>query len=808
MVFNGRHMKIVYYILFGILILLKSTGDGIRHLFHIIFSTLSKTYNSININKITSQQTTVKRRKNQKPRSLFRRNGSGIPGKWLSRLSGFRRSTDRFFRSNARFIGSSLRIVIRIPSRTVSRVALRHIISGYKNRLRLFFSLKPTPVKPYIIYPLPLKIAWQIQSFFLGVVFTILFIVFPVTAFFWIENLPNPHLLSGRDIAVSSKIYDRNGLLLYEIYADENRTPVPLSKIPDSLLHATIAIEDKDFFRHPGFSPSGIIRAARETVINHRIQGGSTLTQQLIKSALLTPEISLERKIKELLLAMWAERIYSKNQILEMYLNQVPYGGQAWGVEAASRMYFGKSVQDISLAESALLAGLPAAPTEYSPFGLHPEKAVEREREVLRRMVEDGYITYEQAETAKNQKITYAPQANLIKAPHFVMYIRDILEKRYGTRRVGSGGLIVRTSLDYGIQEKTEQIVRTQIDALAGLKVGNGAAVVTNPRTGEILSMIGSRDYFDLDRDGNVNVAVNLRQPGSSIKVVTYSSALENGFTAASILDDSPVAYRIPGSPTYIPVNYDGRYHGPVPFRYALANSYNIPAVKVLARIGLKSMIDKGRAMGIRSWNDESRYGLSLTLGAGEVTMLDMARVYGTLANQGRMVDTHPILEVRDYAGNTLEKMPASPGIQAVTTDAAWIMSNILSDNVARTPAFGPNSSLVIPGHTVSVKTGTSNEKRDNWTIGYTPSYVVTVWVGNNDNSPMDPVLTSGITGASPIWHDIMLELLRNKPDEKIEKPSTIVEVPCYNNRIEYFIRGTEPHGGQCLSPTLTSASQ
>lgn len=649
----------------------------------------------------------------------------------------------------------------------------------------------------------------QLKSFILGVAVTTIFVFIPYNAYQFLTSLPNPDLLTKRDLEVTTKILDRHGSLLYEIYADQNRTPIPLAEIPAVVKNATIAIEDRDFYRHQGFSIRGIIRSVREIALNNRIQGGSTITQQLIKSALLTPEIKISRKIKEILLAFWAERLYSKNQILEMYLSQVPYGGTAWGIEAASQTYFGKSVKNLTLAEAALVAGLPAAPTEYSPFGSHPEKAFERQAEVLRRMVEDRYVTKKEAEDALAQTVHFLPPRVGIRAPHFVMYVRDLLEKRYGARLVERGGLRVTTSLDTSIQDRTEEIVRTHIESLRNLRVGNGAALVTNPKTGHILAMVGSKNYFNLAEDGNVNVTTSLRQPGSSIKVVNYAAALEDGFTASSVLDDSPVVYRLAGSPAYAPVNYDGKFHGPTPLRYALGNSYNIPAVKVLAKIGVKAMIEKGRRMGISSWEDEDRYGLSLTLGGGDVTMLELAEVFGTLANNGKRVDLLPILEVSDYAGKIIDTFHPKIGDEAVKPGVAWILGNILSDNNARTGAFGPSSSLVIPGKTVSVKTGTSNDKRDNWTIGYTPSVVTTVWVGNNNNTPMDPYLTSGITGAAPIWHDIMTDLLKDKPDEVAPMPHDVVTLPCHYGKVEYFVKGTEPSGGRCAPlptpiPTLS----
>lgn len=648
--------------------------------------------------------------------------------------------------------------------------------------------------KPHIQFHLPtFSPTWG--GFFLGVVATFFFVFIPYQFYSFLKVLPNPRLLSQRVIPVTTQIFDRNGNLLYEIYDDENRKPLPLADMPDVIKHATIAIEDKDFYLHPGFSITGIVRAARETFFNHNTQGGSTITQQLIKNALLTQEVTFARKIREVLLAFWAERLYSKNQILEMYLNQVPYGGTTWGIEAAAETYFDKSVKELTLAEAAFLTGLPAAPTFYSPYGSRPELAKNRQQEVLHRMVEDGYITPDQEEQAKAEEIHIRSAVTNIKSPHFVMYIRELLTQKYGARLVDQGGLRITTTLDLPLQEKIQEIVKTNIENLTQLRVGNGAALVTNPQNGDILAMIGSRDYFDETHDGNVNVVISPRQPGSSIKVVNYAAALENGLTPATIIDDSPIAFTIPGQPAYVPVNYDGRFHGPVTIRGALANSYNIPAVKILNRIGVKTMIDYGKRMGITTWNDESRFGLSLTLGGGEVTLSDLSTVYGVLANQGKKVDLDPILKITDYTGRVYYEKGFPSSSQALSPNVAYMLSDMLSDNAARTPAFGPNSALVVPGKTVAVKTGTTNEKRDNWTMGYTPSYVVGVWVGNNDNTPMDPYLTSGITGAAPIWNQIMREILKDKPDETFTVPENMVKLPCYG-RQEYFTKGTEPKGG------------
>ncbi|MBI2029852.1 penicillin-binding protein [Candidatus Gottesmanbacteria bacterium] len=637
-----------------------------------------------------------------------------------------------------------------------------------------------------------LKIRFSFISFILGIALTFIFVLIPYNMYVFVKSLPNPKLLKENHFPVTTKIFDRNGVLLYEIFSDENRTPVKLSEVPKSVIDATIAIEDKEFYYHYGFSVRGITRSLRSIALEKEIQGGSTITQQLIKSALLSP--------------FWAERIYSKDQILEMYLNQVPYGGTAWGIQAAARNYFDKDVADLTFAESALLAGLPAAPSYYSPFGAHPELALSRKDQVLDSMLTAGKISREELEAAKTQQLVFAKQVTDIKAPHFVMWVKSLLEEKYGVRRVEQGGLRVTSSLDITLQDKVQEIVSNNVDGLSNLLVGNGAALVTNPKNGEILAMVGSRDYFDMPKSGNVNVTTSLQQPGSSIKVVTYATALENGFTPATLIDDSPVSYQLPNQPAYRPVNYDGKFHGYVTLRRALGNSYNVPAVKTIARVGVDNVVNYGRNMGIESWDDSSRFGLSLTLGAAETTMLDMAKVYGTMANNGNYQQLTPILKVTTYEGNTIEVAKIGKTKQVLKPQTAFLLSNILSDNNARSDAFGSNSKLVIPGKTVAVKTGTSNDKRDNWTIGYTPSYVTTVWVGNNDNTPMHPTLTSGITGATPIWNEIITYLLVSKADEKFARPGGITELSCYGHT-EYFVEGTQPAGGCPPIPTPSPSS-
>ncbi|MCL6096227.1 MAG: PBP1A family penicillin-binding protein [Patescibacteria group bacterium] len=659
---------------------------------------------------------------------------------------------------------------------------------------------KPKKTKQIMVYKKPRLIRLRIKYFIFGGFFSFIFIFLPILFLIFLQNLPNPKELSLREISQTTKIYDRNGFLLYQIYANENRTLVPLSLVPKDLVNATIAIEDKDFYKNPGFDANAIVRAAIADVSGKPIQGGSTITQQLIKSTLLTPEVSVGRKIKEIILAVWTEKTYTKNEILQMYFNQVPYGGTAWGVEAASEVYFGKSIKDLDLAQSAFLAGMPQAPTTYSPYGENPNLWKERQKEVLQRMQEQGYITQDQLENSLNEDLSFLPPQTPIYAAHFVMYVKDLLVKKYGLPLVEKGGLSVTTSLDLKLQDETQNIVKTEVDSDTYLHLTNGAALITNPKNGDILAMVGSRDYND-PNGGNVNVTTSLRQPGSSIKVVTYATALSNGFTAATILDDSPVTYASPGAPSYSPVNYDGAFHGKVPLRLAFANSFNIPAVKTLQKVGISNMVDMGKKMGITTWGDSNQYGLAITLGAAEVKMIDMANVYGTVANSGKKVNLDPILKITDYQGNLVYQKDAPEEKSVIDEGVAFIIANILSDNLARSLEFGINSPLNISNHTVSVKTGTSDNKRDNWTIGFTPSRLVAVWVGNNDNSPMSQTLASGITGAAPIWNKIMTMLLGNVSDAPLKIPDDIIQKPCLG-RIEYFVKGTENSVNCKIIPT------
>jgi len=695
---------------------------------------------------------------------------------------------------------------------------IRIIISGKKSLFQKISSIKIKIKPPKITFP---KISFSFKKLILLVL--IAFILFTFSfLLFTLKTLPNPNQLVTRQPILTTKIYDRNGNLLYKIYRKENRTLVKLQELPLHLIQATVAVEDAEFYSHHGFSPKGIIRAALRNLKGDKLYGGSTITQQLVKNTLLSPERTVTRKIKEIILAVLVETKFSKDEILQMYLNEVGYGGAAYGVEEAAQMYFGKSAKNLTLAEAALLAGLPASPTSFSPFGAYPGKAKERQLLVLQRMRQEGFISEEEEKRAAAEELHFASPKTDIKAPHFVMYVKDLLVQKYGERMVEEGGLEVKTTLDLEIQEFAQKVVSEEIKKLRSLKINNGAALVTKPATGEILAMVGSQDYFNLQNDGNVNVTLRPRQPGSAIKPIMYSLALENGFTPATIIPDTPITYKIPGQPPYSPKNYDNRFHGNVPLRVALASSYNVPAVKVLAALGVEKMITRGREMGITTWEEPNRFGLSLTLGGGEVKMVDLAVAYGVLANMGKRVDLNPILEVKDSKGNTLEKFAIRNSQFAIfSPEVAYILTDILSDNTARAPAFSTHSWLNIPEHpSVAVKTGTTQNLRDNWTVGYTPDFLVAVWVGNNDNRPMSYV-ASGITGASPIWNKITSYLLKNLPDKKFPRPPSIVEVkicvptgslPCEGCplvREEIFIKGTEPKT-HCFfsSPPTPSPSQ
>jgi len=638
---------------------------------------------------------------------------------------------------------------------------------------------------------------------------------------FW--GIPLPTKLSSPDIPVSTKLFDRNGKLIYEIFSERRRTPIKLEELPDYVAQATIAIEDKDFYKHRGFSFTGILRAVFKITFERKLEGGSTITQQLVKNALLSPERTIQRKVREFFLTMFVEGIYTKNQILEMYLNQIPYGGTAYGIEAASETYFGKEARDLTLPEAALLAGLPQRPSTYSPFGAHPELAETRQAEVLKQMVSNKFIAQEEADRAKNEKLSFA-SVKPPQAPHFALWIKEQLADKYGEKMVEQGGLRVDTTLDLEIQDLAQQAVATEVAKLKKQNVGNGAAIVTRPSTGEILAMVGSKDYFATDEDGKVNVTLAKRQPGSSIKPLNYALAVKDErITAATALADVPTCFNVAGQPLYCPVNYDGTFHGLTQVRFALGNSFNIPAVRVLALNGIDNFVDFAKQMGLTTLTDPSDYGLSLTLGGGEVRPFDMAQAFGTFANQGISQPLVAVTKVTDWKGNVLEETNLEEntltGQRVLTSEVTYIISHILLDNNARTQAFGPSSFLVVKGHPeVSVKTGTTNDRRDNWTIGYTAQAVIVTWVGNNDNRPMSGAV-SGVSGSSPIWNKIMQAVLDKAEKGAYDKneeghawpqqPDSVaganicnvtgllppggLDNPGCATRFEYFLEGTIP---------------
>lgn len=686
-----------------------------------------------------------------------------------------------------------------------------------------------TPLKKKKFHKLPIITAILLLLLLIGGSIFIYFFIF--------YKLPSPLLLKDyKAIPLSTHIYDRNGKLLYEVYKDQNRTPVKLKDLPKFVAEATISIEDKDFYKHGGISiVSGILRAARDTVLGKNLQGGSTLTQQLVKGALLTPERSPRRKLKEIILAIWTEKLFTKDQILEMYINQVPYGGSSYGIEEAAKTYFGKKAKDVTLAEAALLAGLPQAPSLYSPY-TNPDLAVGRRNDVLDRMYEYKYISKEQHDKAKASKLDVIPPRITIKAPHFVFYVKSELEKVYGTRQIEEGGMRVYTTLDLDIQQEAEKILKDELEKIKNLNVSNGAVLVTRPPTGEILAMLGSVDYFATG-SGAFNVATALRQPGSSIKPLNFAVGIDRKLvTPATVFLDVPTCFSPAGQPKkYCPVNYDGQFHGPVQLRFALGNSFNIPAVKMLGINGVDKFVASASAFTITTFKDPDRYGLSLTLGGAEVRMTEMAQAFSAFANQGKPRKLNDILQIHDNNGKLLYKFsdpnfikdvrkPLQPanslsidGKRAISAETAYLISHILLDNNARSAAFGPSSFLNVAKHAVSVKTGTTDDKKDNWTIGYTPNFLTAVWVGNNDNTPMNPYLSSGITGAAPIWNKVMAFVLKDQPDLWPIKPENVVgrqvcpdgtllnKNPdggdsCAGARFEYFIKGTE--GVQISRPT------
>lgn len=663
----------------------------------------------------------------------------------------------------------------------------------------------PNLPRPKIATPKITVPKFKIKKRYIISIFGFITLIF-LSYFLVLKDLPSPLELTTRQIDVSTKIFDRNGVLLYTIYKDKNRTPVKLSQIPQNVRLATLAAEDAEFYSHIGFSVRGTLRALTKNISEGKLQGGSTITQQLVKNALLSSEKTYVRKIRELILSIGVEMNFSKDQILEMYLNEVSYGGSVYGIQEASTHYFNKNVEDLTLSEAALLAGLPQSPTRYSPFGNNPELTFSRQREILHLMKVNKYITEEDEKSASIDRITFAPNRQDIKAPHFVMYVREKLIEEYGEEVVLKGGLTVKTTLDINIQNLAEKVAREEIVKLKSLNVGNSGVVVLDPKNGEILAMVGSVNYFDTEKGGNVNVTTRLRQPGSSIKIINYALGLTNGLTLSSIVDDSPITFNVSGQKPYSPKNYDGTYKGKITVRQALAQSRNIPAVKILASNGVDKMIELGEKMGITTWNDRSRFGLSLTLGGGETKLLELAEVYSVVANGGIKNTTKSITEVKNFKGKTLFSLNKfeDPQPEVIDSRIAYLLIDVLKDNVARSPAFGQNSMLVVKNHPeVAVKTGTSNDLKDNLTIGFSKDYLVAVWVGNNDGSPMSRI-ASGITGAAPIWNKIISSLLKDQPSVNWTVPDGLVQKDCFG-RYEWFLEERQLTCPRILEPAVST---
>jgi 1A family penicillin-binding protein len=580
-------------------------------------------------------------------------------------------------------------------------------------------------------------------------------------------------------------ILDRNGQVLFEGYGGQNTKIVHLSDLPELMKNATLAAEDPGFYDHPGFSWQGTARAAWVDLSHgHAIQGGSTITQQLVKNALLTSDRNYKRKYQEILLAVKLEHRYTKDQILEMYLNEIYYGQGSSGVDAAAQTYFHKSSRDLTLGESALIAGLPLGPSRFDPnYDLDAAKG--RRDFVLSRMTDLHMITKQQADAAKAQPLqlaqtgtpapgaetVYAKQIN-IRAPHFVFYVLNQLRTLYGHDEVEQGGITVRTTLDLSKQVQAEQAVRTHIEALSGHHVTNGGLISMEPGSGDIEAMVGSVDY-DAPGFGNVNVTLSDLQPGSSFKPIAYATAFKKGWNGATPIQDQPVSFPNWDGTAYTPQNYDGKFHGTVTVRHALDNSLNIPAVKTLQFATIPDTLQTAHDMGITTLNDPSRYGLSLVLGGGEVRPIDMATVYGTFANGGTRVEPRSILEVTDRHGKDITKSAATAPQPELDPRIAYMITNILADDSSRQPEFPANGPLTLAGRPVAAKTGTTNDFRDNWTVGYTPQLVTAVWVGNNDHTPMQNV--DGITGAAPIWHDYMMAALSGEPQTAFAVPGGVI---------------------------------
>ena len=606
---------------------------------------------------------------------------------------------------------------------------------------------------------------------FVFIFFLLVGILFSLWVFLISQDLPDPAQIESFRPKESTKIFDRNGNLLYEIYGEEKRTVIPLEEIPKEVILATIAIEDKDFFSHPAFDLKAIIRALVYNLTHLKLaQGASTITQQLARNAFLVPEKTLTRKIREIILAIQLERKYSKEKILELYLNQIPYGNNCYGIEAASQTYFGKSAKELTLAEAAFLAAIPKAPTFYNPYGKNLNLLLQRKNLVLKKMKEYGFISEKEYQEAIKEKIKLQPPKIKILAPHFVMYVKSYLEKKYGEKVLKTKGLKVITTLDLEVQKMAEEAIKWGVERNRKIaNAQNAAMVVEDARSGQILAMVGSYDYFDIENQGNYNCTLALRQPGSAFKPFAYLAAFLKGYNDQTIVFDVKTDFDL-SEKKYEPQNFDKIFRGPVTLREALAQSINVPSVKVLYLAGIEDTLNLAKKLGISTLTDPKRYGLSLVLGGGEVRLIEMVHAYSVFAQEGIWRPQSFILEIKDNQGNILEKWEDQPKLVIENQEAVRLLNDILKDNKARAPLFGGENNLVqIDDYEIAAKTGTTQDSRDAWVIAYTPSYVTGIWVGNNDNSPM--LKGYSVLLAVPIWHHFAQEFLKGKPKEKFTPP-------------------------------------
>ena len=617
-----------------------------------------------------------------------------------------------------------------------------------------------------------------------------LFVVLAGLGVLWVVTLKIPDLQSfdQRIVGQSTKIYDSTGnVLLYDLSQQTRRTVVPYDQISQNLKNATISIEDKDFYKHNGIQITSILRALLVDIATlHFTQGGSTLTQQVVKNSLLTDDKTITRKLKEWVLAIKLEKELDKDSILDLYLNNTPYGGTIYGAEEASQTFFGKHAADLTIAEAAYIAALPQAPTFFSPYGPNRDALNARQKVVLQKMHEYGYLNDTDYKNALAEKVIFLGTAtNSIKAPHFVMFIKSYLENKYGADMLTKGGLKVITTLDYPLQEQAETLAKQYaLQNEKDYKASNIGLIAIDPTNGQIRAMVGSRDYFDKEIEGNFNITTAHRQPGSSFKPIVYAEAFNKGYTPDTVVFDLKTQFSTNCSPTgvplysgvdpsscYSPSNYDGKFAGPINLRDALAQSKNIPSVKTLYLAGIADSINLAKQMGITSLSTPDQYGLTLVLGGGEVSLLELTNAYGVFANEGNLNPYTGILQITDAAGNVLEQF-ATSSTQVLPQQTADEITDVLSDNVARTPEFGADSPLYFPGRDVADKTGTTNDFRDAWVIGYTPHIVVGAWAGNNDNSPMVKKIARYLI--APYWNAVMQVALQEVPIETFPSPAPV----------------------------------